>query len=290
MLLSAGPGKNPGEEDWMMVTTEPQKWMKAIALAALALLIAGCGGGQDSAPATAPADATPAPDTAAPPEPAADATPGPRGPATSSGTVRYEGEVPSMPPIKMDADPGCAKKHDSPPVSEVLVLGADNAMANVFVRVKGGLPGGSYPAPAAPVEIDQHGCRYVPHVLGVMKGQTVKILNSDGLLHNVHALPKVNKTFNMAMPGTRTEAEVTFDQAEEMFKIKCDVHPWMGAYVQVMTHPFFDVTADDGQFELANLPAGSYEVEVWHERLGTKTLTAEVADGQSVELDFTMTR
>jgi len=273
-----------------MVTTKAQKWMISIALAALAALAAGCGGGPDSAPAETPAAAAPAPAASAPSEPAAAATPGPRGSATISGSVRYEGEVPPARPVKMDADPGCAKKHESPPTSEMLVLGDDNVMGNVFVRVKSGLPGGSYPAPADAAVIDQEGCRYVPHVLGVMKGQTVKILNSDGLLHNVHALPKVNKTFNMAMPGTRTEAEVTFDQEEDMFKIKCDVHPWMGAYVQVMAHPFFDVTADDGRFEITGLPAGSYEIEVWHERLGTQTERAELADGESAEILFTMAR
>jgi plastocyanin len=272
-----------------MATTRLPRWIFAIALAALAALAAGCGGGTDSAPAETPSAATQAPAASAPSGPAV-ASPGPQGSATISGTVRYEGEVPPARSVKMDADPGCAKKHDSPPPSEMLVLGEGGTMGNVFVHIKGGLPGGSYPAPATPAVIDQDGCRYAPHVLGVMQGQTVKILNSDSLLHNVHALPKVNKAFNMAMPGTRTEAEVAFDQAEEMFKIKCDVHPWMGAYVQVMSHPFFAVTADDGRFEIANLPGGSYEVEVWHERLGTQTATAEVADGQSVEIDFTMSR
>jgi len=269
-----------------MVIAKLQTWMIAIALAALA---GGCGGGAETAPAETPSADGPTPAASAPAEPTA-ASPGPQGSAAISGIVRYDGEIPPSRPVKMDADPGCAKKHDSPPPSEMLVMGENNTMANVFVRVKAGLPGGSYPIPAAPAVLNQDGCRYVPHVLGVMQGQTVKILNSDGLLHNVHALPKVNKAFNMAMPATRTEAEVTFDQQEEMFKIKCDVHPWMGAYVQVMAHPFFDVTADDGRFELRGLPAGSYEIEVWHERLGTQTERAELADGESVEIDFTMTR
>ena len=190
----------------------------------------------------------------------------------------------------MAADPNCAKKHSSPPMSEMLVLGEGNTVANIFVSVTGGLPGGSYPPPPEPAVLDQDGCRYVPHVLGVMQGQQLKILNSDGLLHNVHALPKVNKTFNMAMPASRTETEVTFTEQEEMFKVKCDVHPWMGAYVQVMSHPFFDVTEQDGGFNLANLPAGSYEVTTWHEKLGRSTQTVEVTDGQSVELNFALSR
>jgi plastocyanin len=204
-----------------------------------------------------------------------------------AGTVTYDGAVPKLRPITMDADPGCAKKHSSPVQSEMLVLGDGNTMANIFVRVKSGLAKKDYPAPAEAVTIDQHGCQYLPHVLGVMKGQKVKILNSDGLLHNVHALPEVNKTFNMAMPGTRTEAEVVFDQVEDMFKIKCDVHPWMGAYVQVMAHPFFDVTATDGKFEIGDLPPGTYEIEAWHEKLKTKTASVTISGDEQQKVDFT---
>ena len=263
-----------------MPSSTSRSWISTVALAALTLA-AGCGGGQDSTP-SAPAEQPATPPAAGPA--------GPVGTASIMGTVRYEGQAPPLKPVKMEADPSCAKKHSSPPQSEMLVLGEGNMMANVLVSVTGGLPGGSYPAAAEPAVIDQQGCRYVPHVLGVMKGQPIKILNSDGLLHNVHALPRVNKTFNMAMPASRTETEVTFTEEEEMFKIKCDVHPWMGAYVQVLSHPFFDVTGEDGRFSLANLPAGSYEVTIWHERLGTETRTAELADGQSLELDFTMSR
>ena len=166
-----------------------------------------------------------------------------------TGTVKYDGKVPKLRPIQMGADPGCSKKHDTPPKSEILVLGDGNMLANVFVRVKSGAPAKAYPAPSEPLIIDQNGCRYAPHVAGVLKGQKIKILNSDGLLHNVHALPKVNKSFNKAMPASVTETEVTFTEVEDMFKIKCDVHPWMSAYVQVMAHPFFDVTTTDGKFD-----------------------------------------
>jgi plastocyanin len=202
------------------------------------------------------------------------------------GTVTFEGSVPKLRPVKMDADPGCAKKHSSPVKSETLVLGDGNTMGNIFVRVKSGLAKDDYPAPGTAVTIDQDGCRYRPHVLGVMQGQKIKILNSDGLLHNVHALPKVNKTFNMAMPASRTEAEVTFDQEEDMFKIKCDVHPWMGAYVQVMSHPFFDVTMTDGKFEIDNLPPGTYEIEAWHEKLKTKTTSVTISGDEEQTVDF----
>jgi len=202
------------------------------------------------------------------------------------GTVRFEGAVPKLRTVKMDADPGCAKKHSTPMQSEMLVLGDGNTMGNIFIRVKSGLPQKDYPAPTTPAVIDQDGCHYIPHVLGVMKGQEITIKNSDGLLHNVHALPKVNKTFNMAMPASRTEAVVTFSEEESMFKIKCDVHPWMVAYVQVMPHPFFAVTGKDGKFKIDGLSAGTYEVEVWHEKLKTKSSTVTIAGDENKTADF----
>ena len=255
------------------------------ALVVIVLLAAvGCGGG--STPSSPPADGPAQPtDKPAADRPAAPAN-APTGTAQVSGTVRYEGDVPNLPAVKMEADPGCAKKHTTPLKSEVLVLGDGKTLGNVFVRVKSGLSDATYPAPAEPVVIDQNGCRYVPHVLGVVVGQTIKILNSDGLLHNVHALPKVNKTFNMAMPASRTEAETSFDKEEPMFKIKCDVHPWMGAWISVLRHPFFAVTGADGRFEISNLSPGSYELEAWHEKLGTQTGTVEVAADSMVTIDF----
>jgi plastocyanin len=205
-----------------------------------------------------------------------------------SGTVTFEGDVPSLPPIKMDADPGCAKKHGKPAAAEMLVLGADKKMANVFVRVISGLAKKDYPAPKEPVVLDQDGCQYKPHVLGVMVGQPVKILNSDGLLHNIHALPEVNKGFNQAMPASVKEAEHVFTQEEFMFKIKCDVHPWMGAYVAVLSHPYFDVTSTDGKFSIANLPPGTYKIEAWHEKLGTKTADVTISGDETKSVDFTL--
>ena len=204
--------------------------------------------------------------------------------STVSGTVTYTGKVPNLKPIDMAADPACAAKHSGPVKSDVLVLGPNNTMANVMVRVKSPVAG-TFAAPSAAAQIDQHGCHYEPHVLGVQVGQTLKLKNSDGLLHNVHALPKVNTPFNKAMPATVTEAEAKFGKEEGMFLVKCDVHPWMSAYVGVFANPFFAVSGPDGKFTIPNLPDGTYEVEAWHEKLGTKSGSVTVA-GKGATIDF----
>ena len=204
-----------------------------------------------------------------------------------TGSVKYDGKVPNLKPIDMAADPNCAKKHGTPQKNEALVLGNGNTLGNVLVYVKSGLPAGkAFPPPKSPVVMDQKGCHYTPHVMGIMVGQPFKVLNSDGLLHNVHALPKVNKQFNMAMPANRTEATETFTKAEGVFTIKCDVHPWMNAYVGVFAHPFFAVTKPDGAFSIPGLPAGTYDIEAWHEKLGTKTGKVTVGADGSGKVDF----
>jgi plastocyanin len=201
------------------------------------------------------------------------------------GTVNYTGKVPTLKPIAMNADPGCASKHKGPVANEALVLGPGNTMANVMVRVKGPVKG-SFPAPAAPVVIDQKGCQYFPHVTGIRVGQTLKLKNSDGLLHNVHALPKVNTPFNMAMPANRKEADTKFGKEEGMFHIKCDVHPWMSAYVGVFANPFYAVSGKDGKFKISGLPPGTYEIEAWHEKLGVKTAKVTVAADKPAAANF----
>jgi len=182
--------------------------------------------------------------------------------ATISGTVTFEGKVPKLRKIKMDADPGCLVKHSESVLSQALVLGDNNTMGNIFVRVTSGLPEKEYATPKESVVLDQNGCMYSPHVFGIMVNQTLKILNSDGILHNIHPLPKKNRKFNIAMPKAIKVTEKVFKKVEEeKFKIKCDVHPWMNAYTAVMSHPFYSVTAKDGKFSISGLDAGTYEIE-----------------------------
>ena len=207
-----------------------------------------------------------------------------------TGTVTFDGKVPTLPPIAMNADPACAKMHSKPAPNEMLVLGSGNTMGNILVWVSKGLPAGkTWPVPKTPAVLDQNGCQYEPHVQGIMVGQTYRILNSDGILHNVHALPKINKAFNKPMPATMKETTTTFDRPEPVFQIKCDVHPWMSAYVGVFTHPFFSTTKADGKFTIAGLDAGTYEITAWHERLGTQTATVKVGASGTVTQDFKFT-
>jgi len=211
--------------------------------------------------------------------------------ATITGTVTYEGKVPNLRPLSMDADPVCASKHKGPVPSQKLELGkTGNTMGNIIVRVVSGLPAGkTYPPPKDPVVMDQNGCIYEPHVFVIQEGQTFKVLNSDGILHNVHALPKVNSQFNMAMPASRKEAEHVFEKPEGPFEIKCDVHPWMTAYTMIVTNPFYSVTKADGKYTIKDLPAGTYEIEAWQERLGKKVEKVTVGENETKTVDFKFT-
>jgi plastocyanin len=204
-----------------------------------------------------------------------------------TGTITFEGKAPALRPLAMDADPACAKKHSGPVANEMLALGSGNTMGNIMVWVSKGLPTGkTFPVPSAPVTLDQKGCVYQPHVMGIMVGQQYKILNSDGVLHNIHTLPKVNPSFNKGMPPSLKETTTKFDKPEAVFHIKCDVHPWMSAYVAVFTHPFFSVTSTDGKFAISGLDPGTYEVTAWHEKLGTRTASVTVGANDKKTQDF----
>jgi plastocyanin len=204
-----------------------------------------------------------------------------------SGTVVFEGKAPTLRPLAMDADPACAKKHTGPVANEMLALGSGNTMGNILVWVSKGLPAGkTYPAPKTPVVLDQRGCVYVPHVMGIMVGQPYRILNSDGVLHNIHTLPKVNPAFNKGMPPTLKESMTSFEKPEAVFHIKCDVHPWMSAYVSVFAHPFYSVTKTDGKFDISGLEPGTYELTAWHEKLGTQTASVTVGANDKKTQNF----
>lgn len=201
------------------------------------------------------------------------------------GTVVFNGDAPRLPTLRMDADPACQAKHSGPVTAPLLVLGSGNTVANVFVQIRNA-PKGSFPPPKEPVIVDQVDCLYQPRVAGVMVGQQLLFRNSDKLMHNVRGEPEENRAFNIGMPAVIPEADQRFNKPEPLFPVKCDIHPWMNAFIAVMEHPFFAVTGEDGRFLIENLPAGEYEIEVWHERLGTitKRVTVEAEGTATVNL------
>jgi hypothetical protein len=137
------------------------------------------------------------------------------------------------------------------------------------------------------VTLDQKGCQYRPHVFGVQVGQNIDIVNSDATMHNVHALPNTNQEFNFGQPIQKQKDTKFFTAREVMVRFKCDIHGWMSAYAGVLEHPYFAVTAPSGSFELKNVPAGTYTVEAWHEKLGTQTQSVTLGDRESREITFT---
>jgi len=210
--------------------------------------------------------------------------------ASITGTIVYEGKAPKFREIKMDADPICVMHNAEARFPQTLVLGENQTMGNVFIHVVKGLPKKTHETPTEPVVLTQQGCMYEPHVIALMVGQPLKILNPDGTLHNVHALSKINKEFNIAMPKFRKEMSKTFDKEEFMFPIKCDVHPWMGAYASVMTHPYFDITEADGKFSIDQLPPGEYVIEIWHEKLGKQSAKVMLTEEGSDDLSITFSK
>ncbi len=209
---------------------------------------------------------------------------------TITGSVRFEGTPPEMKAIDMSGDDGCVCDTANPPRAEALVLGAEQGMANVFVEIVSGLPEKEYAAPQEPVVLTQKGCLYTPHVFGIQVGQSLDILNPDGILHNVHSFSKVNSPFNLAMPKFKTKISKSFEETEPMFAFKCDIHPWMGAYCVVVDHPFFAVTGKDGNFSITGLDAGTYEIEVTPERLGAQKATVTVTSDDTQSADFVFSR
>jgi len=204
-----------------------------------------------------------------------------------AGTVTFSGTVPPDRRLPLDSDPACVQGDGPNPLSDAVLVSDAGALRNVFVHVKAGLdPAYGFATPADPVVLDQQGCRYTPRVLGVRAGQAIEIVNSDPTFHNVHALPKTNDEFNhgQQVKGDRTRR--LFSAPEVMVRFKCDVHGWMAAWVGVVAHPFFAVTGADGAFTLAGVPSGTYTVEAWHERFGTRTAEVTVADRQAATVTF----
>lgn len=241
------------------------------AVAVSAMVLAGCGGGEESGGETAGATSA--------------AEQAPTGTASVAGSIQFTGTAPEQQQLNLDRE--CTELRDSPAQSQRVVVNDNGTLRWVFVHVKEGLGDQQFAPSSEPVILDQQGCMYEPHVFGVQAGQTLKILNSDPLLHNIHALPDANRPFNFGMPTAGQERDQSFRVPEVMVRIKCDVHPWMESWAGVTEHPFFGTSDETGAYTIDNLPAGDYVIEAWHEEYGTQTQDVSVGDGESVALDFT---
>jgi hypothetical protein len=216
-------------------------------------------------------------------------TAGATGNSTVSGVIHFTGAAPTNPKIDMSQESACQGKYTTPPTDPQYVV-KDGKLGNVFVYVKAGLPANAtYPAPTEEVTIDQNGCLYHPRIFGVMTNQKIVIKNSDNVLHNIKALPKDNRPFNISQPQAGMTSTRTFTTQEVMVPLECNVHGWMHAYVGVLSHPFFATSGNDGSFSIKNLPPGTYTIEAWHEKLGTQQQTVTVGAGETKVADFTFT-
>jgi plastocyanin len=204
--------------------------------------------------------------------------------ATVSGTVNFAGTTPASQKIDMSMDPACKAQDVIFKPIEV----TDGHLANAFVYIKAGLPEAHWDPPTADAVIDQDGCRYHPHVLAVMTGQPVKIMNRDSTTHNIHPMPQIkgNREWNQSQPPEADPIIKTFNSQELMIPIKCNQHPWMKMYLNVMSHPFFAVTGKDGRFEIRGLPPGTYTLAVVHEKLGELTQQLTVGPKENKAVDF----
>ena len=210
--------------------------------------------------------------------------------ADITGTITLKGTPPKekdITPLKEDAT--CGKLHTEMPTTHFYVVGANGGLADVVVSLQG-VSSQSTGAKAEPVTIDQKGCEYTPQILAVQTEQKILVKNSDPVLHNIHDLPTVagNKEQNVAqMPGS-SELTFSFAKPEMFLKFKCDVHPWMFAWVSVFDHPYFAVSGKDGSFKIANVPAGKYTIQAAHRKAGTATQEIEVKEGAPTKVDLTL--
>jgi plastocyanin len=216
------------------------------------------------------------------------ASPGPDGTSSGanvSGVVKFHGSA--LPParIQMVGDPNCAKGHTGPVYSEEMVTDSSGDLANVVVYVSDGLGDRTFDPPTQPAMLEQKGCLYEPHVVAMRAGQTLKVTNADSTTHNIHPSPVNNREWNKSQaPGVSIEE--TFARQEVSVPVKCNVHPWMKSYVAVLKNPYFAVSGKDGSFEIKDLPPGTYTLQAWHEKLGTRAQQITVGANETKKLEF----
>ncbi|HEV2961398.1 MAG TPA: DUF2012 domain-containing protein [Candidatus Angelobacter sp.] len=250
--------------------------MKSIYLSVFLCILfcVGCGKSEKSGGETAATTPTPA-SPAAPPVDKSTA-------GAITGTVVFKGSAGKFKTIDMTQDPSCPIEPQTP---DVLVVN-NGKLANVFVYVKDGLGQFTFSPPSGPVVLDQKGCRYAPHVLGLMAGQPLKILNGDLTEHNVHPMPKNNADWNESQMARSAPLTKSFQHPEIMMPVQCNQHPWMKAYVNVLPHPYFAVTAQDGSFQIKDLPPGEYTLTAIHEKLGEQSVKIKINEKETAKASF----
>jgi plastocyanin len=201
-----------------------------------------------------------------------------------SGAITFNGESPAPRKMDMGDDPACQKLGEAF-LDDVIVN--QGKLQNVFIYVKSGLPRASFETPQTEVVLDQKGCLFVPRVLGIQTGQSLKITNSDPTDHNIHPVPKNNTEWNQSHLAGQGPITRKFTKEEILIPVKCNKHPWMLAWVGVLPHPFFNVSGADGTFTIKGLPPGEYEIEAWHEKYGAKTTKVTVKENTDTQADFT---
>lgn len=223
------------------------------------------------------------------------ATAPPTGPTgTINGVISYDGTPPAPKKIDTSADPACGRANPNLTTDDTIVK--DGKLANTFVYIKegtveGGKKIGDYQwaAPTTAVTLDQNGCHYKPHVMGVQVNQKISITNSDQTTHNIHPTPRVNKEWNQTQAVGQGPIEQSFGRPEVLIPVKCNQHPWMKAYIGVLRHPFFAVSSEDGTYEIKGVPPGTYTVVAWREggADGTeKTMQVTVSGDGTAKADF----
>lgn len=206
---------------------------------------------------------------------------------TASGKIAFTGRKPARVALRIDEDPVCVRLNKGGLFDESVVVNANGTLANVFVYVKEGLGGKAFEPAGEPLVIDQKGCRFAPRMLGVRVGQMLRVTNSDPLTHNIHPMPQNSREWNQSQPEGAAPLERKFVRPEMMVRVKCNVHSWMRAYINVMEHPYFAVSGKDGAFEIPNLPPGEYMLEALHETLGAQQQRILVPASGRADVAFT---
>jgi plastocyanin len=241
-----------------MFSKRARLWLGLIAAASLLSLASACGGGGGEKTGDGGDKPTGKAYTATGNE------------GTITGKISFTGAAPEAKKIDTSADAACTSKSPNLTTEDWAVK--DGKLANTFVYIKDGtladnskIGDYSFTAPSAAVVLDQNGCHYKPHVLGVMLNQDISITNSDPTTHNIHFMPANNPDWNQSQVNGAAALTHKMPHAEVLVPVKCNQHPWMKSYVGVMKHPFFAVSAEDGSFTLKGVPPGKYTVVAWHE-------------------------